>query len=399
MHTGCASVADLPIAVELRDHPQLTGQPLLLMGAGDRKDRVYAVSPEAAALGIQPGMLEREALSRSLDVQILTARPLRYADTAQAMIAALDMVSPLLEAGAPGTVYLGLAGLQGIYPTAQALNEAVCERVRRATGLLPALGIGPGKFPALVAARHAAPGRVHVLQDAEAVRDYLAPLPVDELPVAFETRRRLHLFGLHTIGAVAALPLHALQAQFGPEGRMLWQMARGSDPSPLIPRPAGETALEQFEFAPPTVSLDALVHAVETLLARLLRHQAVQGRTVRQVEVRLALENGLAWERRFTFREATSDRTSLLIPIKSWLTTVTPAAPVEMVVLALGERGSERGKQLGLFSGNVRRVLQLAESVRQLRARYGASPLAHIVEVEPWSRIPERRYALLDYDP
>jgi DNA polymerase-4/protein ImuB len=147
------------------------------------------------------------------------------------------------------------------------------------------------------------------------------------------------------------------------------------------------------------VSLDALVHAVETLLARLLRHQAVQGRTVRQVEVRLALENGLAWERRFTFREATSDRTSLLIPIKSWLTTVTPAAPVEMVVLALGERGSERGKQLGLFSGNVRRVLQLAESVRQLRARYGASPLAHIVEVEPWSRIPERRYALLDYDP
>jgi len=37
--------------------------------------------------------------------------------------------------------------------------------------------------------------------------------------------------------------------------------------------------------------------------------------------------------------------------------------------------------------------------VRQLKARYGRSPVAQVVEVEPWSRIPERRHALIDYDP
>ena len=37
--------------------------------------------------------------------------------------------------------------------------------------------------------------------------------------------------------------------------------------------------------------------------------------------------------------------------------------------------------------------------VRHLKVRYGQSPLARVVAVEPWSRIPERRLALMDYDP
>ena len=40
----------------------------------------------------------------------------------------------------------------------------------------------------------------------------------------------------------------------------------------------------------------------------------------------------------------------------------------------------------------------IAEAARQLRARYGHVPLYHVVEVEPWSRIPERRWALVSCD-
>jgi DNA polymerase-4/protein ImuB len=41
----------------------------------------------------------------------------------------------------------------------------------------------------------------------------------------------------------------------------------------------------------------------------------------------------------------------------------------------------------------------LIDAARQLKQRYGESPLAHIVEVEPWSRVPESRFALISYDP
>ena len=46
-----------------------------------------------------------------------------------------------------------------------------------------------------------------------------------------------------------------------------------------------------------------------------------------------------------------------------------------------------------------RQVRPLVNAARQLKARYGVSPLFRIVEVEPWSRIPERRHALMPYDP
>ena len=46
-----------------------------------------------------------------------------------------------------------------------------------------------------------------------------------------------------------------------------------------------------------------------------------------------------------------------------------------------------------------RRTRPLIDVARQLKQRYGESPLYHVVEVEPWSRIPERRHALLAFDP
>ena len=41
----------------------------------------------------------------------------------------------------------------------------------------------------------------------------------------------------------------------------------------------------------------------------------------------------------------------------------------------------------------------LREAVRELKLKLGYSPLYRVVEVDPWSRIPERRHALLNFEP
>jgi hypothetical protein len=46
-----------------------------------------------------------------------------------------------------------------------------------------------------------------------------------------------------------------------------------------------------------------------------------------------------------------------------------------------------------------RRALRNAVQEIGLRLRLQRSMLYHIIEVQPWSRIPERRYALIDFDP
>ena len=72
--------------------------------------------------------------------------------------------------------------------------------------------------------------------------------------------------------------------------------------------------------------------------------------------------------------------------------------PVLRLQLTLAEFCGERGRQEGLFAQKGRRLAQLEEAIRQLRTRYGRSPVLRLVPVEPWSRIPERRLALATYE-
>jgi DNA polymerase-4/protein ImuB len=75
-----------------------------------------------------------------------------------------------------------------------------------------------------------------------------------------------------------------------------------------------------------------------------------------------------------------------------------PTAPIEELSLELMGLGGEGAKQVSFFSVHAKQEEQIAEAARQLSARYGETPLARVVEVEPWSRIPERRWALVPYD-
>jgi len=115
--------------------------------------------------------------------------------------------------------------------------------------------------------------------------------------------------------------------------------------------------------------------------------------------LRALLSDGRSWERAIVFREATADHEQMLCVLKTTIEAAPLTAPIEELSIELSGFAGETGKQEGFFSDDRRRQPQVAEAVRQLKARYGQSPVAQVVEVEPWSRIPERRHALIDYDP
>jgi hypothetical protein len=60
------------------------------------------------------------------------------------------------------------------------------------------------------------------------------------------------------------------------------------------------------------------------------------------------------------------------------------------------EGGRERGR-MEMDDGTV--PPSLREAVKELKLKLGFSPLYRVVEVDPWSRIPERRHALLNFEP
>ena len=93
--------------------------------------------------------------------------------------------------------------------------------------LEPRFGIGPGRFAATVAASSAQAGQV--LQAPPNLLEFLAPYPVEVLPVDWDTVTRIKRLGLKTLGDIARQKLGPMQAQFGPQGKPLWEMARGID--------------------------------------------------------------------------------------------------------------------------------------------------------------------------
>jgi hypothetical protein len=230
---------------------------------------------------------------------------------------------------------------------------------------------------------------------------FLAPLYVGYLPLSQGDLRRLDLLGLRTIGAVAALPFTAVQAAFGPAGARAWRLARGQDAEPFIPQRFEAVVRTGLRLESPLASSEAIFAALKHLIARACSDANLAGRGARQTRLRALLIDGTSWERLFTFKEPLSNRDALYFALKNKLELphALPAAPIEELALELTGLAGEAAKQPSLISLRARQLEPLVEAAHHLRARYGQVPLYYAVEMEPWSRIPERRWALVPYVP
>lgn len=397
-------VSRFPLACELLERSRLRGRAVAVA----RPDgSVWTASAEAEACGVAPGLKLREAISRCPALDVLEGRPALYLDRAEAILAALEQAAPGVEpaagfanagpgaGGEHGVAHLDLRGLRRLHGSARGLAAALLACVP--APLEPRLGIGPGKFAALAAAHQAKPGAWRAA--GRDVAAFLAGLPVTTLPISEEAHRRLRLLGVTTLAAVAAIPPAALAAQLGPEGELAARLAVGEDEDPVRPRPRLERVVERVELETPVVNREALLVAAEQALTRALRQPRIRERAARQVGLRAETEQGACWERTLTFKEPLGERDPIWSVLRATLQEAQLPGPVVVLRLELAGITAEQGRQLSLPLMRKRVRDHLEEAMRQLKAHYGYCPVGRIVEVEPWSRVPERRLALIDFDP
>jgi DNA polymerase-4/protein ImuB len=398
IRVACIWIAQLPLRVEILRHPRWDGRPLVLGGAPGERKVVQLCSPEAEAAGVRPGLPLREVVPLCPNAMVLQPDPVRTAAVLEAVLADLQRVSPIVEPADDGYFFLDLRGLEAMYGDLATLEQAIKAAVPAL--LRPRLGFASGKFAAAVAARMAEPGAnapACVIPAAE-TQIFLTNLSVRHLLMLEpEAQHRLELLGVRTIGDLAALPFNAVQAQLGPPGAHAWRVAHGKDAEAVIARPLQATVQDGLRFDDPLGSVDAVMAAIDQLLAHTYSQPALQGRSVRQVRLRALLSDGTSWERLYTFKDALSTRDAARRALKSKLDLPNglPPAPIDELALELLGLGGEAARQPGLFVARARQLAEIAEAARQLRARYGRVPLYHAIEVEPWSRLPERRWALV----
>ena len=148
-------------------------------------------------------------------------------------------------------------------------------------------------------------------------------------------------------------------------------------------------------FPDATVSMPTIVTGIESLLSRSYSRPQLAQRYARQAVLEANVLRRPPWTMRVAFKEPAGDRSHALFGIKTRLDTLEIPGPLEDMRLTLSGLTGESGQQGSMWT-EVRRSQQMQETISQLQARLGvAPPIYKVRELEPWSRIPERRHALV----
>jgi hypothetical protein len=177
----------------------------------------------------------------------------------------------------------------------------------------------------------------------------------------------------------------------------MWELAHGIDARPLVPRQTQTLVEESLSFPAPTTSIEPLLLGARKLLQKGYRHPNLRGRFARVASLHAEVMDGRPWERRIPFREATGNAEMAFFSVKASLDRATLPGPLETLSLTLSGITGEAGMQSHLFE-NVQQRENLAEAIRQVRTVTGNRiPIYQVQEMEPWSRHPEERHALVEY--
>jgi protein ImuB len=348
------------------------------------------VTESAEGFGLRPGMRLGEALSRCPELALVPPDPERAERSWEEALRRLEGIGAEVESDRAGEAFFEAGGLSGLWGGL----EGVLRRARRELGASVRLGVGPGRFSAYVAAKTSG----GVVPEGKA-REFLDPLPVSLLhgrlgdEEADDLPNELERLGMSTLGRLAGLPRDAVADRFGRLGLRARGLARGED-EPLRPRPVREAIAVELEL-PEAVSGQQLERALELLISRLLAHRGRRGRTLRALRLSARLAAGGGWRRQVALRRASAEGTRLTDALLPHLALLP--APAATLRLEAMELGPETGEQLSLSSPEQERRRRISEAVRQTRSAAGADSVLRVLEVDPESRIPERREVLMPF--
>jgi nucleotidyltransferase/DNA polymerase involved in DNA repair len=378
------------------DRRVLLSEPAALAPEAGREQVVGEVSAPAEAYGIVRGMRLGEAMSRCPALRLVPPDPEGVRSLWGAVLDRLEGIGAEVESDHAGAAFFAAAGLHGIHGGDLA---GVVGAARRALGPGARFGVAPSRFASHAAALQVRPRRgrsSHVVAGSE-VREFLAPLPVallrtrPELQALPEVLERL---GIRTLGELAALPSRAVAERFGHPGLLALDLSRGRD-TPLEPRRPFEPVVERLDL-PDAASGQQLERALELLIARVLARRERRGRSLRGLAVSARFVAGGTWRTVVTLRHASADPARIRLVLAQKLAELpAPSESLALEVEAFGPPAHDQGRLLG--EADAVRRSRLGEAVRQARQAAGADAALRVLDVDPDSRIPERRAVLAPF--
>jgi len=291
-------------SVEVRDRPELAGQPVIV-GAVASRGVVLSATYEARVFGVRSAMPVSQARRLCPHAVFVAPRHRVYGAASKEIMAIFREITPEVEPLSLDEAFLDVGGaIRRLGPPAH-IAGLIRATIRGQQGLTCSVGVATSKFVAKLASTLSKPDGLRIVP-ADQVLDFLHPLPVAALwGVGEQTGQALARLGLRTVGDIARTPVATLRRDLGAAaGAHLSVLAWGRDERPVLARPDRSIGAE--ETFPADIDDPSVIKRELLRLSGQTAHGLRAGGSVaRTVVVKLRLANFKTITRSRTLPEPT----------------------------------------------------------------------------------------------
>src|SRR5215469_1699298 len=385
---ACVHAVEFPAQALLRLRPNFSAEPVAVLDGRAPQEFVCAMNSHALRRGIALGMtrLDCEALP---GVRLLARSTQTEAAARAVMLEHAAKFSPRIEEASNGTgcaFALDIAGTERLFGPPVRLAQRLRNNLAGA-GFRVSIAVSVNYDAARMKA-FTSRGITVIPEGEEAVA--LAKLPVDALRLAAkeladEDRETFAMWGIRTLGEIAALPVVDLIARMGQKARAWSEAAWGLHPHMFRPLEPEFTLREFLEFDTPVEEVDSLLFIGARMIDCLIARATGRALALASLTVHLKLEGGAAHSLKLRPAVPSADRKFLLKLLQLEIAAHPPQSAVIAVELQ-ADAAQITTVQLGLFVPQTPEPSRLDVTLARLKAIVGEDRVGAIVLVDTHRR-------------
>ncbi|MBB5055615.1 protein ImuB [Granulicella aggregans] len=366
----CVHIPEFPVQALLRLRPEKSQSPVVVVEGDPPLEQVSSANVRAIQLGVAHGMTGAE-LEMFSGVSVLRRSAVEERVARSVLLETAARFTPRIEiqrsAGTAFVMALDMTGTSRIFGPADRSIAAIA-RAMKPLHFFVQLAASANLHAAVCIAPSAR--RQHLVIPTGQEEAHLRRLPLAALPLTAQQTETLSLWGLHTLGDLAALPEVDLVVRLGQEGKRLRLLARGEHPHLMVPEEPAFSLEEFIAFDAPVEMLDSLLFVVGPMLDQLLARAQNRCYALASVTIKLGLDGGAEHERTLKPALPVAQREVLLKLLYLDLQAHPPSAGV-MNIFLHAEPGDRSKVQMGLFAPQLPEPTRLDVTLARIAALVG----------------------------
>ena len=375
-------------SVECKHRPELKNFPVAV--CGNKKDRhgiVLAKNELAKKCGVKTAEAIWQAKQKCRDLVILPPNYDEYVRYSRIVGEIYYGYTDLVESFGIDEAWLELTGDRRIktLEDGRRVAEEIRKQVKKKTGLTVSVGVSDNKIFSKLASDYKKPDAVTVFGPHN-YNDIISKMDVGELLfVGKNTRSKLHLYGINTIGDIASTSSFFMKNILGKNGETLYRDASGANSDRVSRWGCADEAKSVSNSV--TLSCDLIgvdeVHATLSALAEKVAYRLRSAGFCAKTVCISVRNTGLVTTEKQTVVEATSNAVEIAnTATKLYVENYDINSPVRSVGIKTSNLVKySNGVQVGMFDKNLQkreRLERIDNTVDEIRSRYGVSSITHV---------------------